>query len=431
MRVAPGRLGGRVVIPGSKSHTIRALLIAAAATGTSRIVSPLESSDTFACVGVLRQLGVEINEVRLDNGDLSALVVNGTGGVFLEPRGDLDCGNSGTTFYLALSLAALQDFPIRLTGDEQLRRRSAGPLLSSLEDLGARVTREGVDSCPPVTVQGPAAGGSTTIECSTSQYLSSLLLAAPLYTKGVVISVPLLNERPYVEITLGWLDSQKITYDRDGWDRFVVQGGQAYASFERSIPGDFSAATFFLAAAAVTGSVLTLSGLDVNDTQGDRGIVEVLRNLGCEIAVEAATQAALTITGPSGQLAGGTIDLNSMPDALPALAVVGTMCDSPLTLANVPQAREKETDRIAVMTSVLRRLGGEARELPDGIEVAPQQLTGGEADSHGDHRVAMALAVAGLCSKNPVTVTDANVAAITYPGFYQALRTVGAQVAEL
>ncbi len=419
--VQPGPLSGRVAVPGSKSHTIRALLVAALAHGTSRITGALDSEDTAACVRILQAMGVRI-DARPAEGSL-AIEVAGSAGRLSPPEATLDCANSGTTLYLALSLAALQSFPVRFTGDAQLQRRSAGPLLAALEAGGARVDRENGD-CVPLTVTGPVAGGPVTIECPTSQYLSSLLLAAPLCERGMQITVPLLNERPYVEMTLGWLEEQGVTVTRNGWTRFDVPGGRRYASFTRRVPADFSSATFFLAAAAATGSRLALDGLEMTDTQGDREVVHVLERLGCRVETDAHS---LTITGP-GTLAGGEVDLNATPDALPALAVAGTRCRQELRLVNVPQAREKETDRIAVMARAINDLGGRAVELPDGLVVHPQTLRGGTADSAGDHRVAMALSVAGICAKEAVTVTNAEVASITFPGFYDQLAACGASL---
>jgi len=421
--VSPGGLAGHVAIPASKSHTIRALVIAALAEGTSRIDTPLDSADTRACISVLRGLGVNISEVRDSADQLTHLTVIGRGGSFLKPAGELDCENSGTTFYVMLSVAALAGFPVRLTGDAQLRQRSAGPLLGALEELGVTVERHGEGDCAPVTVTGPLHGGKATIVCPTSQFLTSLLMAAPLAPADSEFTVPLLNERPYVQMTLGWLDSQGVQFRRTEWSGFHVTGGQRYRAFESRVPADFSAATFFLAAAAITGSTLNLDGLDMDDSQGDKEVVSILRRLGCGVSTD---EDGVRIAG--GLLAGGTLDLNSLPDALPALAVVGTACAEPLRLTNVPQAREKETDRIAVMAHELTAIGARVDELRDGLVVYPSALSGGEVSSHGDHRVAMALAVAALRAESPLTITDAEVVEITYPGFFDALRACGAKL---
>jgi 3-phosphoshikimate 1-carboxyvinyltransferase len=428
LTISPGGLRGSVVIPPSKSHTVRALVIAALADGVSRITAPLDSADTRSCISVLRELGIQIDEIRGPDGDLAELSVSGCAGRLTKPEGELDCGNSGTTFYVMLSVAALADFPVRLTGDAQLQQRSAGPLLAALQELGVTVERHGNGDCAPVTVTGPLRGGLATAICPTSQFLTSLLLATPLAPVDSELSVPLLNEKPYVEMTMGWLDSQGIGYERIDWSAFSVRGRQHYRAFEARVPGDFSAATFFLAAAAITGSTLDLTGLDINDSQGDREVVSILEKLGCTVT---PGEGSIRISGPAdGALNGGTLDLNSMPDSLPALAVVGTACREPLRLTNVPQAREKETDRIAVMAGELTALGARVEELPDGLVIHPSGLTGGRVSSHGDHRVAMALAVAALRAAGDVTITDAGVAGITYPGFFTTLAACGAGVVQ-
>jgi 3-phosphoshikimate 1-carboxyvinyltransferase len=361
--VHPGDLAGRIAVPGSKSHTIRALLIAALADGESLITGALHSEDTAACVGVLRSLGVRVDAEACRR---RARAAGFRVGVPLATSSH-DRSTARTRGRRSISRCQSLRFRssrCRFTGDAQLQRRSAGPLLAALEATGARVDRENAE-CVPFTVTGPLRGGAVTIECPTSQYLSSLLLSAPLTARGMEITVPLLNERPYVEMTMGWLREQGIDVVRSDWSRFEVAGGRWYRSFSRRIPADFSSATFLLAAAAVTGSRLTLDGVEMSDTQGDKEVVHILDRLGCSVETD---DHSVTIAGPdpSTGLRGGEIDLNAMPDALPALAVVGTCCREPLRLANVPQAREKETDRIAVMTRALTRWAGALTSCPTG-----------------------------------------------------------------
>jgi 3-phosphoshikimate 1-carboxyvinyltransferase len=343
--------------------------------------------------------------------------------MFSAPDAILDCGNSGTTLYLALGLAAIGAFPVEFDGDGQLRKRSAAPLLAALEAGGVSVTRKNGD-CVPFALEGPFADGRGAplpieISCPTSQYLSALLLVAPATERGLAISVPLLNERPYIDLTMSWLDRHSVRYERRGYEHFTVPGGQSYKPMDVNIPADYSSATFFAVAAAMTGGTVTLVGLDPDDPQGDKEVLTVLRELGASVHVGSD---GITVKGPA-QLAGGTIDLNSMPDALPALAIAATTAAAPLRLVNVPQAREKETDRIRVMREVIEAIGGEAEELADGLVVQPKRLKGGTVSSYGDHRVAMAASIAGLSTEQPVHVTDAGVATITFPGFYELLES--------
>jgi len=413
----PSRLGGSIRVPGSKSHTIRAVVVASLADGVSTIRQPLDSLDTQACVRVCRGLGAAI-----ETGE--AWKVTGTGGKLATPSDVLDVGNSGTTFYVTLGMAALGRGWSVFTGDEQTRRRPAGPLLDALSALGAEGFSTRGNGCAPIVVRGPLRGGRASIECPTSQYLTSLLLNCPLAEGDSTIEVPLLHERPYVEMTLGWLDAQGIRYEREGFRLFRVPGGQGYKAFDRAVPADFSSATFFLVAAAITASDVTLLGLDRNDTQGDKAVVDYLAAMGARVEW---LPDGLRIRG-GGKLEGGEFDLNATPDALPAMAVAACFASGETRLLNVPQARIKETDRLAVMRQELGKMGGRVEELPDGLVIQGTGLNGAVVDGHGDHRVVMALAVAGLAAEGRTEVTTAEAAAVTFPNFVDLMAGLGARI---
>jgi 3-phosphoshikimate 1-carboxyvinyltransferase len=339
----------------------------------------------------------------------------------------IDVGNSGTTLFLALAAAAHVPFPVCFDGDSQIRRRSAAPLLAALEGLG--IHAESAEGRPPVTIRGPWKGGRVSIECPTSQYLSALLIAAPLAPKGAVteIDVPLLNEKPYVEMTLAYLDAQGISCERKGglsW--FRIPGGQGYKPLRGPVPADFSSAAFPAAAAAVSGGRAELLGLDPGDTQGDKAFFEVLKTMGCGVCWEAPPgdpkgPPVLRIEG--GPLRGGEFDLNSTPDMLPALAVTAAFAGEDTALINAAHARIKETDRIAVMAAELGKLGVRVTERPDGLIVhgTGNIPGGGRIDGHGDHRVVMAFAAAALGARGPIELGGAECAAVTYPGFLELL----------
>lgn len=455
MTVHPAAARGSVTVPSSKSHTIRALLIAACADGPSSIGNVLESADAGSCIAAVERLGATVTVERRHRTGMDIVVTPPSGGILAksDPRGDgpptgdhgsagsapptVDVGNSGTTLYLLSALAALRPGGVRFDGDASIRGRSAAPLLAALTAMGAAITPEGQPGCAPYTVMGPLTPGRTVpVESPTSQYLSALLLTAPVlpgagpaersFSPGVpspsgstTLDILLLNEHPYVDMTCWWLDGQGIRYHRDGYRRFVVPAGQRYRPVVRSLPGDYSSATFWFAAAAVTGGSVTVRGLAPDDVQGDRGVLEILARLGCSVVWD---ETGVTVSGRPSR--GGTFDLNAMPDALPALSVVGAAAPAPVALENVPQARQKETDRIAVMARELRRLGGRVEERPDGLVVHPAPLSGGEVESHEDHRVAMALAVAALGAAAPVTIHRAAAAAVTYPSFFRDLAAV-------
>lgn len=412
-------LSGTARIPGSKSHTIRAVLLAAMAEGESHIRDPLLSGDTRSALTTAQCLGARVKELPRE------WQIQGVGG---KPRGSgtIDVGNSGTTLYFALALASLmEEGEVVFDGDEQTRRRSAANLIASLRDLGADVEALGANGCCPIRVRGGLRGGKTSMACPTSQYLSALLLASPLAPQDTTIDVPLLYEHPYIEMTLVWLKRLRIRLDcRPDFSHFQIPGSQRYRSFDASIPGDFSSATFLLCAAAITGSELLLQGLDLHDPQGDKAVVDYLRAMGAEIE---SVPEGLRVRGGA-SLRGSELDLNATPDALPAMAVTAAVAKGRTTLRNVPQARMKETDRIAVMAKELRKLGIQVEELPDGLIIEGGALRGGTVHGHGDHRVVMAFAIAGLASAQPISVDTAEAASITFPGFAELLTSLGGRI---
>jgi 3-phosphoshikimate 1-carboxyvinyltransferase len=267
-------------------------------------------------------------------------------------------------------------------------------------------------------------GGSVELDASkSSQYVSSLLIACPLAPRDTEIIVANPSELPYIDMTCAWLDEQHIRYTREGYTRFVIPGGQCYCSFEKSIPADWSSAAFPLCAAALTDSDVYLDGLDLQDVQGDKAIVDYLRQMGADIS---ATPNGIHVQG--GSLKGCTLDINDTPDALPALSVMGCYAKDRTTLTNVAQARVKETDRIAVMAKELRKMGARITELPDGLVIEGRPLSGANVHGHHDHRVVMALAVAGIRATGTNTIDTAESVAVTYPSFVESMQQLGVNI---
>jgi 3-phosphoshikimate 1-carboxyvinyltransferase len=426
VRITPRRFTGTFKIPASKSHTIRQLLVASLADGESEIIHPLDSLDTRSCLCACKAFGAEIAEQR--NGDeIISYKIRGNGGFKkgVKPRAVIDVGNSGTTLYLALAAAGLQQEPVVFTGDEQIQKRSAAPLLGALAGLG--VNSRSNNGCAPITINGPWKGGKVSLPCPTSQYLSAILIAAPLAPAGTVteIEVPLLNEKPYIEMTLSYLQAHCIPYTAlPDFSYFSIPGGSSWKAFSSPVPGDFSSAAFPAAAAAITGGCVTLLGLDPQDTQGDKFFLEMLKKMGCNVQYNDNDENGQSITvSRSGRLSGGTFDLNKTPDLLPAAAVTAAFADGDTALVNVAHARIKETDRIAVMTQELAKLGICCTELPDGLVIHGKgALSPPEnpiIDGHNDHRIVMSFAVASLGSPVPVEITTAECSAVTYPGFIE------------
>jgi len=419
------RLRGQVGIPGSKSHTIRAVVFGSLADGRTIIRRPLVSLDARSAAACYRTFGAQI-DLNAGSADEPVWRIEGLAGQPRLPENVIDVGNSGTTLRMALGTASLLDRGAAVfTGDDQIRRRTAGPLLRSLNDLGGRAFSTRGNDLAPYVVSGPLTGGKTGIQAVSSQYLSSLLACCPLASGDSEITVTLLNEKPYVEMTLWWLETLGLRYENQDFKRFRIPGGQRISGFEIAVPGDFSSATFFLCAAALAGDEVRLTGLDMSDTQGDKAVIDYLRQMGASIDIDKDT-----IIVRQAKLHGARIDLNATPDALPAMAVTACFAEGPTHLANVPQARMKETDRIAVMTRELTKLGAKVEELPDGLIVHSSRLRGGLVDGHGDHRVVMALAMAGLVTDEPVEIEGSEAAAVTFPDFVRLMTDLGAALRE-
>lgn len=411
------RLSGTVDVPGSKSHTIRGVFLASLAAGDSILTRPLDSLDTRAAVETCRAFGADI-----DTGDTWA--VSGVAGKPHVPADVIDVANSGTTLNVAISVAALAEGHTVFTGDEQIRRRPSGPLLDALSALGAEAFSTRSNDCPPIVIGGTLAGGDCEVRAVSSQYLTSLLISCPLAKGDTLIRVTELNESPYVRMTLAWLDALGINCEHD--DRltdFRIPGGQSIPPFNRAIPADFSSATFFLCAAAIAGGPVTLRGLDMADTQGDKAVVHMLRAMGAKID---ESDGSLVASG--GSLCGAELDLNATPDALPALAVTACFAAGETRLVNVPQARIKETDRIAVMREELAKMGARITELEDGLVIEGAPLTGAEVNGHGDHRIVMALALAGMGARGTTRIATAESAAVTFPNFVGLMQSIGGNI---
>jgi 3-phosphoshikimate 1-carboxyvinyltransferase len=418
----PSSLRGTVAIPGSKSHTIRAVMVAALADGQSTIRRPLESLDAESAVRAYTAFGAQI-----DTSDPACWRVDGIKGRPRVPEDIIDVGNSGTTLRIAIGTAGLLERDAGeavFTGDHQIRRRPVGPLLSALVDLGAMGLSVRRNGCVPAVVGGRIRGGRARIDATNSQYLSSLLLNGPLGDGTSEVVVTRLGEKPFVELTLNWLDRLGIEYENDDFQRFVIPGGQTFRPIDRAVPADWSSATFFLVAGAIADADITLTGLDLSDTQGDKAVVDYLREMG---AVIDATDDGVRVRG--GDLHGIEVDMNATPDALPALAVAACFAEGETRLVNVEEARRKETDRIATMKAELEKLGARADERPDGLVIHGRvALRGGEVDGRDDHRIIMAMAVAGLAGKGPVTIRGADAVSVTFPTFPELMRSLGAQL---
>jgi 3-phosphoshikimate 1-carboxyvinyltransferase len=396
------RLEGSVRAPPSKSHTHRAIIIASLASGESVIENPLECDDTLATIDACRMLGAEI-DVK------NKLIVKGVAGKPRRPDSEINVRNSGTTMRFMTAVSALCKGATILTGDDSVRTRPIAPLLASLTELGAPRARSfNNDGCPPVTVTGRMTGGNTRIDGQSSQFVSALLLACPLADNDSLIEVTGLRSRPYVDMTLGHMERCGVRVWGRETSRFLELASKPYKQTNYTVPGDHSSAAFLRVAGEITSSEIEITGLDEGDSQGDRVISDIMSEM------------------RSGE--SRTIDLSDNPDLLPILAVLACHSDGETILGNVQHARAKESDRIAAMCSELRKMGANVEERPDGLAIRKSQLRGAELDGHGDHRIVMALAVAGLTAGERTIINGADAISKSYPGFVRDLASLGAKI---
>ncbi len=412
------RLIGEAKVPSSKSHTIRGFIFASLAEGTSRLNNVLESEDTKATINACKALGAEIKKKA--EGEFEITGFNGSPDV---KENKINTLNSGTTTNLITSVAALTSKKIIIDGDESIRKRPIHPLLTALNNLGAMALSVNKNGFPPIEIRGKMIGGKTTLYCSSSQFLSSLLITCPLVSNDTEIKILNLCEVPYIQMTLQWLDKLGIRYQNNDFDTIKIFGNQKYTSFEKSIPSDWSSATFLLIAAAMLGREVVIKDLDLNDVQADKEVLQYLIKMKSNVHI-----GEKEITIKKSNLEGCELDLNNTPDALPAMAVLGCHAKGRTILKNVAHARIKETDRIQVMTKELSKMKAVISETDDGIIVEQSKLQGTKLKGYNDHRIVMALSLAGLVAKGITEIDTAEAIKVTFPNYVNIMKSLGAKM---
>lgn len=405
--------------PGSKSITNRALICAALARGESLLRGALESEDTQVMVEALRQLGLPIETDWLRE----TLHVPGCDGRLPAKQADLYVANSGTTVRFLAATVALGQGVYRLDGTARMRERPIGDLLGALQQFRVDAASEKGTGCPPVVIRAAGlAGGKATVRGDvSSQFLSGLLLAAPYARQPVELIVEgELVSQPYIRMTLAVMSSFGVHVAEHGLRRFEVPN-RGYAGREYSIEPDASAASYFFAAAAITGGEVTVQGLSRGSLQGDVAFVDCLARMGCQVR-----HAADSITVIGGPLVGIDVEMNAISDTVQTLGAVALFAKGPTTIHGVAHIRHKETDRIAALATELRKLGAEVQEFADGLRIEPRPLRPAEIATYHDHRMAMSLALVGLRSPG-VVILDPGCTGKTYPRFFEDLRKVSSQ----
>ncbi len=410
-----GPVVGRIRPPGSKSITNRALICAAAAHGRSTLAGALDSDDTRVMIAGLARLGLDVRH------DPSARTIDvvGCGGRIDAPEAEIYVGNSGTTVrFLTALLAAAGTGRYRLHGTPRMHERPIRDLIDALRALGARVAGETESGCPPLIVEASGlAGGTASVRGDvSSQFLSGLLMAAPLAKSPIRLEVAGdLVSQPYVVMTLAVMRAFGVDCPSDDLQRFTIPTG-AYRGRAYEIEPDASAASYFFGAAAVTGGRVTVEGLSRRALQGDVGFVDVLERMGCEVS---ESTEGITVAGPA-RLRGVDVDMNAVSDTVQTLAPVALFADGPTTVRGVAHIRHKETDRIRAVAVELRKLGAAVDEFDDGLRIVPPAagaLRGAAIDTYDDHRMAMSFSIAGL--KIPgVEIRDPRCTHKTYPDFF-------------
>lgn len=415
-RIEPSTIGGKLAIPASKSHNLRAILFGALADGTTRISNYLPSPDTQAMVNAVRHLGAEVHVFRDE--------IQVTGGNLQGPADVIQCGNSGMVLRFVGALGGLLPNYTILTGDYSIRHnRPVAPLLEGLNQLGAFATSSRQNGYAPILVKGPFTNGKATIDGADSQPVSGLLIAAAFAPHPIELYVKNPGEKPWVDLTLNWLTRLGIPFEREGYTYYRLEGNSKIEPFSYSIPGDFSTAAFPIAAALLTGSELTIENLDMEDCQGDKQIIPILEQMGARF-----TTAQNSITIHPSTLKGIKIDINDCIDALPILAVVGCFAEGTTEIVGAAIARKKESDRISCIATELKKMGADIEERADGLVIKKSDLHGAALHSHHDHRIALALAVAALCAHSQSALNDVECIEKTYPTFFDDFIAIGAKI---
>lgn len=404
---------GTIRPPGSKSITNRALVCAAIAKGTSRLSGVLDSDDTRVMVAGLRSLGVSVTT----NWERNLLSVEGTAGRIPATAATIDCQASGTTMRFLAALASLGNGRYLLDGTARMRQRPIGDLLEALTGLGVHAKAGSPNACPPVTIESRGVQTATTTIASgtSSQFASGLALAAPCMPNGLTLNLAgTLVSTPYLQLTRKVLEAfggQCVVHDEMQWQ--IAPTG--YVAREYTIEPDASAASYFAAAAAITGGTISIEGLSQKSLQGDVAFCTALERMGC--AVEWTTE---NITVRGGPLRGIDIDMNAISDTVMTLAVVALFASGPTNIRNVAHIRDKETDRISDLTRELQRLGADVEERSDGLTITPAPLRPATIQTYDDHRMAMSLALTGLRSAG-VTILDPSCVGKTFPRYWEVL----------
>jgi 3-phosphoshikimate 1-carboxyvinyltransferase len=414
MKVIPRieRFAATVTVPPSKSYSVRALLLGAMSEGVTRITNCLDSDDTRYAFEALRAIGFDVS------GSFAKELVIGPRVSISSNEVSLFVGNAGTAMRFLTGWLAFTPGRFVLDGEERMRNRPIGDLVDVLHGIGCEVEYAEREGFPPLRIRGKLMRGGFEVSVSadtSSQFASALMMGAATLPGGITINLARLASAPYLDITADILMSFGARVEREG-NRISVSARQL-AREEYRVEGDYSSASYWFAAAAATNGTARVRGLASPTAQGDAGFADILHAMGCRITVASDE---IVVEGPP-RLRGGRFDCNRTPDIVPSLAAIAPLAEAPVEIVNVANLRVKESDRIATVTSELRRLGATVEEFPDGMRIQPGWSDApATIETHNDHRIAMAFAVAGL-ARSGVTIGDEKVVSKSYPRFWRTL----------
>ncbi len=400
----------RVAVPGSKSYTHRMLIAAALADGVSAVKNALISEDTLLTMEALRQMGIPIAVNGIDVG------VEGTGGCLASCAAPIDLGNSGTSMRLLAGVAALGKGAYILTGNARMQKRPIQDLLDALQQMNVQARSVNGNGCPPIEVNGAMINAKKVeINCQiSSQYLSALLLMAPLTARGLDIEVvggPV--SKPYVDMTVALMESFGIALDRKGYQKFFIPGGQSYRAGRYAVEADCSQAAYFWSAAAISGTQIKVTGINSASLQGDAHFVDLLEQMGCGVSRESD---GIAVSG--GSLKAIEADLADMPDQVPTLAVVAAFAQGTSVIKNVAHLKSKESDRLSATVTELNKMGIEASCTQNSLTIRGGRPQEAVVETYNDHRIAMSFAIAGL--KVPgIRIRNESCVEKSFPTFWQ------------
>lgn len=409
-----GALDADIYVPGSKSYTQRALVIAALADGISHLRNCLCSDDTNLLVEALRELGVDVRTFGKDT------IVQGTGGNFRTPAAPLFMGNNGTGTRFLAALTSLGLGPVVIDGDARLRERPVKSLIDALNAVGGNCKSAAGDVYPPVVNYGGGLRGGVVRfkDSESSQHISSVLIVAPYAQEDIVIELEgRVLSKPYIDMTLEVMDDFGVPVTVEGHGRYRVPARSKYRAREYFVEGDASSASYFFLAAGICGGRVCVKNLDSRSRQGDLRVLDVIEELGCMVKRDGV---GIEVVGRPLKSGERRYDCSEMPDMVPGLAVFSAFRKGRTIIHNVPHLRIKESDRLAATVEGLKRIGIDAWEIEDGIVIDGGEPVGGEIETYSDHRIAMSFAVAGLRTGG-IKIAGESCVAKSFPEFWAVL----------